>query len=172
MAGHGEGLDERLVGSGERGGQLVELVGVEHDPFCEPSGSRGAQEMEAPAVVGPTGEAVVAAPTAGEGPRRDRRTGLPAVVDTGTHVLDGAGDLMAHDGPGRADRRGDMEIAPADSAGAYPGYHLARAGNRVVDLRRLQPPVGSGEDDGAHVQAPMTTTGGSLMPCSEAHSFR
>jgi hypothetical protein len=172
MAGHGQRLDERLLGTGERDRQSIELIGAEQDLFGEPSGSCCAQQMELPAVVGPTGVAEMTLAAAGERSRRDRRSRRPPIVDTGTDILDDAGNLVAHDGPGLAERLGDMEIAPADSARSYPGHHLTGAGDRVVDFRRLQAPVDASEDDGAHVQPPMTTTGGSLIPCSDAHSFR
>ena len=172
MAGHGQGFDEGLLGTGERGGQGIELVGAEQDPFGEASRPGGAQQMELPAVIGPTAVTEGAVATTGERSGRDGRAGHPPVVDAGTHILDDAGDLVTHDGPGPAEGGGDVEIAPADPAGPYPGHHLARAGDGVVDVCRLQPTVGAGEDDGAHPQAPMTTTGGSLMPCSDRHNFR
>src|SRR5439155_26290893 len=78
-AGHGEGLDERLFGAGEPGGEGEQLVRPQHGALGEAPGTLEADQLEGSTVVGATTRAPAACTAAGQRPSCHSAAGSPAL---------------------------------------------------------------------------------------------
>ena len=135
----GEREAEGGVGDGELGVAAVQRVAGE--------ARRVAQVLPARAAVG-AGPAGVAEPR-----DADAATGRERGWRPTPQAIDLAHDLVAGDQRQLGMRQfavDHVQIGPADGAGPDPHQNLARAGDRVGDLRRAQRPSGGVEDHGEH----------------------
>ena len=160
----------------DRRRELEELVGAHRHELGEPPRALEADELELA--------------RSGRPARRRRTRSRPQPDERARHhgralVPSRRVDPGAHGAPRRRRSRdrgrrpalgqlaGEMEVAAADAAARDPQQRLARARDRASARR----PARAGDDPRrgrrlASGQPPMTTTGGSVMPCCSAQAAR